>query len=100
MVRTDLRSGTFRVCETNRELTRNPDSLTSNQTIAYARGMTALEDLSIRRAVISEQKELEDFQLRASHPGPSAFAESDGVADNLPGEPGSSLVPDFPLSRP
>ena len=54
------------VSSTSRELTRNTDSLTSVRAIVYARGMPELEDLLIRRAILSEQKELEDLQLRAS----------------------------------
>src|SRR2546429_607298 len=51
------------VSSTSRELTRNTDSLTSVRAIVYARGMPELEDLLIRRAILSEQKELEDLQL-------------------------------------
>ena len=54
------------VSSTSRELTRNTDSLTSVRAIVYLRGMPELEDLLIRRAILSEQKELEDLQLRAS----------------------------------
>ena len=54
------------VSSTSRELTRNTDSLTSVRAIVYARGMPELEDLLIRRAILSEQKELDDLQLRAS----------------------------------
>ena len=45
---------------------RDTNSLTSIRAIVYARDMPELEDLLIRRAVVSEQKELEDLQLRAS----------------------------------
>ena len=51
---------------TRRELSRNTNSLTSVRAIVYPRGMPELEDLLIRGAVVSEQKELEDLQLRAS----------------------------------
>ena len=43
-----------------------PILLTSIRAIVYARGMPELQDLLIRRAVVSEQKELEDLQRRAS----------------------------------
>lgn len=40
--------------------------MTSILAIIYARGMPDMKDLLIRRAEISERKELEDLQLRAS----------------------------------
>jgi N-acetylglutamate synthase-like GNAT family acetyltransferase len=57
---------TCRVTRTNQELNRSTDSLTPISAIVYALGMSELEDLLIRRAATSEQRELEELQLRAS----------------------------------
>lgn len=51
---------------TSQDPNRSSDSLTSIEVVVYARDMSDLKDLVIRPAAISEQKELEALQLRAS----------------------------------
>ena len=56
----------FLICANIRPLPGTPILCWSIRPIVYTRGMSDLKDLSIRRAAVSEKKELEALQMRAS----------------------------------